>query len=54
MAAMCVAIVINSNPILHLVCVYVLWEQPTSTDTLGTVYCVHEFTIVKKICVTVL
>ncbi|XP_045185435.2 uncharacterized protein LOC123543432 [Mercenaria mercenaria] len=33
--ALCVAIVINSNPILHLLCVYVLWEEPTTTDILG-------------------
>lgn len=33
--AMSVAILINSNPILHLVCVYVLWEEPTTTDILG-------------------
>ncbi|XP_060575028.1 uncharacterized protein LOC132732568, partial [Ruditapes philippinarum] len=33
--ALCVAIVMNSNPILHLLCVYVLWEEPTTTDILG-------------------
>lgn len=33
--ALSVAIVINSNPMLHLFCVYVLWEEPTTTDMLG-------------------
>lgn len=35
--ALSVAIVINSNPILHLLCVYVLKEEPTTTDMLGNV-----------------
>ncbi|KAL4233802.1 Pleckstrin y domain-containing A member 1 [Mactra antiquata] len=30
-----VVILINSNPLLHLFCVYVLWEEPTTTDLLG-------------------
>jgi len=31
---LCVAVLINS-PLLRLLCVYVLWEEPTLTDTLG-------------------
>ena len=33
--AMSVAIVINANPLLHMLCIYILWEEPTSTDIMG-------------------
>ena len=32
---MCVAIVINANSVLHMLCIYILWEEPTSTDLMG-------------------
>ncbi|XP_052811101.1 uncharacterized protein LOC128238855 isoform X2 [Mya arenaria] len=34
MLGLCVAVVMNS-PLLRLLCIYVLWEEPTVTDTLG-------------------
>ena len=32
---MSVAIVINANPLLHMMCIYILWEEPTTTDIMG-------------------
>ena len=38
---MCVAIVINANSVLHMLCIYILWEEPTSTDLIGKLTCTY-------------
>ena len=32
---MLLAIVINTKPLLNIICIYVLWEEPTATDIIG-------------------
>ncbi|KAK3576346.1 hypothetical protein CHS0354_039280 [Potamilus streckersoni] len=35
MVTMSLAIIMNTNPVLHLLCVYFLWEEPTTADLIG-------------------